>query len=258
MSLEALKNSEPWDWPASAGQVILKVLQDTASSPEDRALAAEFGGDPTVVNVELIEAILRIIHSLDETEDLRSTSVMALGPVLELLDMGDLDDQSELRQQALLLPEILHTLHTDKNEPIILRRRALETSVRYDQDWHAEAIAAALKSSDTAWHRTAVFAMRFVPGFENQILEALGSDDPDTEFQAICAADVWQLDPAWGHVLDRARNNETEKYLRMAALEAMASIRPDAAAEIIAGLGEFEDEEMNELADEILGMIEDG
>ncbi len=258
MSLEALKNSEPWDWPASADQVILKALQDTASSPEDRALAAEFGGDPTVVNVELIEAMLQIIQSHDETENLRLTCIMALGPVLELLDMGDLDDQNELRRQALLLPEILHTLHTDKNEPTILRRRALETSVRYDQDWHAGAIAVALEDSDTAWHRTAVFAMRFVSGFEKQIMEALGSDDPDTEFQAVCAADVWQLEPAWSHVLDLVRNHETEKYLRMAALEAMASINPDEAAGIIAELGEFADEETNDLAEEILGMIDSG
>jgi len=255
MKFEALKTTPPWEWPDGADRTILSALQNSSAKPEDRELAAEMAGDSVVVNPVLIGALLEITGTPSEDEDLRSACIMALGPVLELLDMGDLEDQKELRDCAIRIPEILQTLHLDTGQPTILRRRALETSVRLDQDWHSDAVTVAFNSGETDWRRTAVFAMRFVPGFGNQILESLSSDDADTEFQAVCAADAWQIDQAWSHVLNLARDNETEKYLRMAALEAMASIRPDEAAGIIVELGEFEDEDLNDLANEILGMI---
>jgi hypothetical protein len=51
----------------------------------------------------------------------------------------------------------------------------LEASVRAPQDWHLDAIREAYSSTDEAWSLTAVFCMRFVRGFNEQILEALES-----------------------------------------------------------------------------------
>jgi hypothetical protein len=254
MKLEALKKSPPWEWPPNAGKLILQVLQDTKATDTERTLAAEFAGDPVVVESILVEALLEIIANPDETVRFRSGCTMALGPVLELLDMGDLDDDEELRRCASQIPEILQPLHFDTNAPDILRRRAIETSVRYEQDWHAKAITGALDSGKTDWRRTAVFAMRFVPGFEKQILEALSSEDEDTEFQAVCAAEVWQIDAAWDHVVNLACSAATEKYLRMAALEAMSSIRLTEAIRILMEMDDFEDDDLLDIVNEILRM----
>lgn len=256
MTFEQLKNTQPWEWPQGADKTILNILNNPSSSPKDRELAAEMAGDSAVINAPLIEALQEIINSPTETEDLRSASTMALGPVLELLDMGDLTDQPDLHACALNIPETLRRLHLNPNEPTFLRRRALETSVRLEQDWHRDAIITALSSTQAAWHRTAVFAMRFVSGFEQQIIEALKNDDADTEFQAVCAADVWQIESAWDHVLKLAQNSETEKVLRMASLEALASIRPEAAAEVIENLDIENDDELKDRVQEILRMID--
>ena len=41
---------------------------------------------------------------------------------------------------------------------------------------------------DEAWRLTAVFCMRFIRGFEEQILEALKSQHPDIHHEAVLAA----------------------------------------------------------------------
>jgi hypothetical protein len=68
-------------------------------------------------------------------------------------------------------------LHTDV--PKEVRRRILEASVRALQDWHPDAIREAYASADESWRLTAVFCMRFVRGFDEQILEALDIENQD-------------------------------------------------------------------------------
>ncbi len=255
MTLKFLENNPPWDWPENADQIILKVLQNPSATSEDRLLAAEMAGDSVVVNKALIDALLEIINSADEAEEFRSVCTMALGPVLELLDIDELDDDQQLHDCAMLIPTILQPLHFDENAPDLLRRRALEASVRYEQEWHTGAITTAFNSDQIPWRRTAVFAMRFVPGFENQIMEALESDDEDTEFQAVCAADVWSIEAAWHHVLNLVCAADTEKFLRMAAIDAMASIRPHETAGVLLELDEFEDDDLVNQVHEVVAMV---
>ena len=42
--------------------------------------------------------------------------------------------------------------------------------------------------------------MRFVRGFDEQILEALDSKNPDTHYEVVLAAGNWEVDAAWPHV----------------------------------------------------------
>ena len=67
--------------------------------------------------------------------------------------------------------------------PNTCRRRCgggvLEASVRAPQDWRQECDSGRRTPAPiVSWRLTAVFCMRFVRGFNDQILEALGSDDP--------------------------------------------------------------------------------
>jgi hypothetical protein len=45
--------------------------------------------------------------------------------------------------------------------------------VRAPQDWHENAVGSAYASGDDTWKLTAVFCMRFVRGFDGQIVEEL-------------------------------------------------------------------------------------
>jgi len=79
----------------------------------------------------------------------------------------------------------------DVEVPKNVRRRILEASLRAPQDWHQDAIRAAYSSDDEDWNLTAVFSMRWVRGFDDQILEALDSDNQHVHYQAVLAAGNW-------------------------------------------------------------------
>src|SRR5262249_18487618 len=130
----------------------------------------------------------------------------------------------------------------------------LEASVRAPQDWHADAIRAAYASGDEAWKLTAVFCMRFIRGFDAQILEALEDPNPDIHYEAVIAAGNWELDGAWPYVAGLVTSENTEKPLLLAAIEAVATIRPHEAEEILADLAESDDEDIIAAVDEALAM----
>jgi len=255
-----LSETPPWEWPRDAGDIFFKVLADRLADGADRIIAARLAGDMVVVNDALCDALVRIASHADETEELRVAAAIALGPVLEEADtFGFEDDPDDVPIEEATFHRIqdaLQKIYPDESVPKLVRRRVLEASVRSPQDWHRDAIAQAYSSGDRDWMLTAVFAMRSVRGFPNQILEALRSGDSDIHFEAICAAGEGELDAAWDHVAALAQGTGTSKPLRLASIEAIGSIRPQEARGILLGLTESEDEEISEAAEEALSMLE--
>jgi len=120
----------------------------------------------------------------------RGRAVISLGPILEHADTQGFEDADDLpiTEPAFhRLQESLRKLYRDANVPKEVRRRILEASVRAPQDWHEDAIRVAYSSGDEVWRLTAVFCMRFVRGFEEQILEALDTEKPDIHYEAVVA-----------------------------------------------------------------------
>src|SRR5438034_4181626 len=68
MDLQALKDTPPWDWPEGTAEKLLSVLRDEQATEPDRILAAEMAGDFTVVNDELVEALLAILRNSEESD----------------------------------------------------------------------------------------------------------------------------------------------------------------------------------------------
>ena len=176
MDVKALRDVPPWAWPEGAGQMFLDMLRDGQTAESDRLLAAELAGDVTVINDELVDALLAILRRGDESEKLRGRAVISLGPVLEHADMHgfeDADDVPIAEHTYHRIQESLRRLYMDPGVPKEVRRRILEASVRAPQDWHQDAVRAAYGSDDEAWRLTGVFCMRFVRGFDEQITELL-------------------------------------------------------------------------------------
>ena len=144
----------------------------------------------------------------------------------------------------------------DADVPQEVRRRILEAAVRAPQDWHQDAIREAYSSADESWRLTAVFCMRFIRGFNDQILEALESENHDIHYEAVCAAGNWEVDAAWSHIAGLVTTEEPDKPLLLAAIDAVASIRPQEAAEILTDLMDSEDEDIAEAILEALAMAE--
>ncbi len=200
----------------------------------------------------------------DQPEALRAAAAISFGAVLEHADtFGFEDDVVDVPIAEDTFHHIqlaLHKLYLDAGVPVIVRRRALEASVRSPQDWHREAIREAYSSGDRDWMLTAVFSMRWVSGFDVLILEALQSADPDIHYEAVNAAGNWQLAAARDHVVALAEDPATSKSLRIAAIGAVADIVPREAAELLSELTEADDPEIAEAADEAISMAltEDG
>jgi hypothetical protein len=257
MDLKLLNDTPPWEWPKDTGTALLTILRDDHSGESDRLLAAELAGDFTVINDELAGALLAIVSSDAATAELRSIAAISLGPALEhagTMGFDDADDILLSEEKVAWVQLTLHGLFTDADVPEDVRRRILEASVHATQNWHEDAVRVAYASDDEGWRLTAVFCMRFIHGFENQILEALDSDDPEFHYHAVCAAGNWEVDAAWSRIADLVTSDNTDKRLRLAAIEAVATIRPQDAAEIFGDLADQGDEDIVEAVFEALAM----
>ena len=99
---------------------------------------------------------------------------------------------------------------------------------------------------------TAVLSMGWVRGFDDQILAALQSADPEIHYEAVNEAGNWELDAAWSHIVELVNDAHTPKPLLLAAISAIGCIRPAEAGKILVDLADSEDEEIAEAADEAM------
>jgi hypothetical protein len=261
MNLKILLDTPPWDWPNDAGKTFQEILIDSKASESDRLVAAELAGDFTVINDELADALMAVVCNAGQPEQLRARAAISLGPVLEHADtegFEDPDDAPITEPMFWKIQESLHRLYLDDSVPKEVRRRILEASVRAPQNWHKDAIRDAYSSEDKDLVLTAVFSMRWVRGFDNQILKALKSAYVEIQYEAVNAAGNWELDAAWSHILALVNNAETAKPLLLAAISAAASIRPQEAGAALIDLAASDDEEIAEAVEEAIAMSGEG
>jgi len=247
MDLKTLLDTPPWDWPRDAARVLWRILVDQRANETDRVVAAELAGDFTVINDDLAATLLTIAGSAGEPEQLRARATISLGPVLEQADTDGFEDPEDVpitERTFHNIQDSLEKLYRDNSTPKEVRRRILEASVRAPQTWHQDAIRHAYSSGDKEWMLTAVFSMRWVRGFDDQILLALKSGDPEIQYQAVTAAGNWELDAAWSYIVELLNDPHSPKPLLLAAIGAVGSIRPAEAREILVDLADSDDEEI--------------
>lgn len=258
MDVKKLLDIPSWEWPQDTDKTFLKMLRDRRADASDRLIAAELAGDIAVIDDTLADALLSVVKNADETDQLRITAVLALGPVLEYTyDEIEMPDERTISAGMFNgIQGSLQRLYADENTPGEVRRRILEASVRAPQDWHHDAIYAAYAGDNEDWKVTAVFCMGFIDGFDEEILESLNSRNPDIYYEAVCAAGDWGLDGAWRHIKSILSENEADKPLLLAAIEAAVNIRPQEASGLLADLIYSDDEDISEAVHEAMSMIE--
>jgi hypothetical protein len=255
MDLKTLLDTPPWEWPRDAGQMFRKILVDKQADESNRLIAAELAGDLVVMNDDLAGTLLAIVGSAEEPEQLRAKAAISLGPVLEQADLDGFEDPDDVPITERTFRNIqasLKKMYLDNRTSKELRRRILEASVRAPKPWHQDAIRDAYSSGDKEWMLTAVFSMQWVSGFDNQILAALTSADPEIQYEAVVAAGNWGLDAAWDHIVELVDDPHTPKPLLLAAISAVGNIRPAEAGIILVDLADSEDEEIAEAAAETM------
>ncbi|MCJ7629294.1 MAG: hypothetical protein MUO50_13020 [Longimicrobiales bacterium] len=270
MDVYTLFETAPWDWPPEANGEILRVLRDRKVPEAERLLAAELAGELLILDDVLGEELLRILEGEDEAEPLRAKAAISLGPVLEEADMARLDDPNGLALTVGMLRRVKTSLlgiHHDAEVPKGVRRSALEASVRAPEPWHSAAVRAAYYDGDPEWKLTAVFCMRYVPGFDDEIVEALETNDTEVLQKAVYAARDKGLAGAWPHLRKMIllaasgtsilpHDPKAEKSLLLAAMNAVATIRPLDAHETLSRLVDSDDADISETAIEILEDVE--
>jgi len=265
--LACLRDTPPWEWSAGAAGTLARTLLDSGARRADRLLAAELAADIPSPTDELVEALLTVLQDPAEPAALRSQAAVPLGPILEYADEFSPEDVAGILPvldapplspgELQRIQALLHKVYQDGSVPEPVRRQILEASVRAPQDWHRAAIRAAYSTGRRDWMLTAVWCMRFVVGFGEQILEALLSDDPQIQFHAVRAAGNWGLDAAWPYVASLIDSEETVKDVLLAAIEAAACIRPREAADFLLDLLHSGDDDVVETVHQALAMIED-
>jgi hypothetical protein len=259
MDVNTLANLPPWEWPPESAGVLAGVLSDPNATAKDRLLAAELSGEFVGVGDDVVRTLLAVVSDRAEPAELRARAAISLGPTLEAfeLDMFDEDEPDEPKISAPAIRDIqsgLHNAYLDADAPKLLRRRALEASVRAPAPWHEGAVRAAYYSGDPEWLLTAVFCMEYMDGFETEILEALESEDPQVEYHAVRAAGNHEIGAAWPQVRALVSSPETDRPLLLAAIHAVASIRPREAPNALRTLAESDDEEISDTVYEALSM----
>lgn len=256
MDIHTLYDLPPWEWPTNAEAIIIELLRDEQANAADRLVAAELAGDYTNMNDALADELLAVIRSGNESADLRGTAAIALGGALEHAYIMGFEDDDDILLSEDSFHHVLHTLHQlylDPTTPDALRRQILEASVRAPQDWHEEAVRTA-RTGDDLWRRTAIFCMRFISGFDDDIVNALDDDNPRIQYHAVCAAGAWEVDEAWSHIYHLLTADDVDKDLRLAAIDAAASFRPLEASDVLGELTASDDDDIVEAAYEALAM----
>jgi len=259
MDIKQLEAVPPWEWPEETRDALIHLLGDSSADIGDRRLAVSMAGDLSILDDTLAKGLLVVLADEGADSALRGWAAIALGPALENADLMGFDDEednaiSEKMFQAI--QDALEKCYRDGGCPKVVRRRALEASVRCPQKWHEAAIRSAYLSKDPEWRLTAVFGMRYIDGFEPQILESLEDSDQDIHYEAVCAAGSLEVRKAWPHIASLLTDEETDKGLLLAAIDAAVGIRPEDAAVVLGPLLESDDEDIVDAVHESLAMID--
>lgn len=259
MDVELLSQLPPWDWPEDAGETILRTLRDRSAPASARTLAADLAGHLVVMSDELATTLLDLLEDPREDDELRGRTALAVGPVLEELDLELFDDPEEASVSPRMGETIRRTLrdvYLDGEASKFVRRRVLETSIRHPEPWHEGAVRSAYHSGDREWIVTAVFCMGRLPGFEDEILEAVRSDDRDVRYRGVVAAGRAEVRKAWPHIRPLLLGPTDDRALLLAAVEAVVGVRPEAAAAVLAHLVDSHDAGIVEAAEEAMEAAE--
>ena len=257
MNIELLAELDAWEWPEDAKETILKAIRNGNVAEQDRLTAAELAGAYAVVDDEIVDTLLGILQNGHESDELRGRAAISFGPALEQGDTDGFDDPEDVPISKDAFDRIratLHRMYEDATVPTLVRRRILEAAIRAPEDWQKNAVRAAYGSGDGDWTLTAVFCMQYLRGFDKEIIEALGSDDPMIHYHAVCAAGNWELKSAWDHIVGLIDDADGDPDLRIAAIEAAASIRPKEARNLVVDLIDDDDEDVAEAARFVLDL----
>ncbi len=252
MDIDKLYEISPSQWPDDAASKIRDMLSDKEASRKERLTAAKLAAEEKVLNDEMADVLLDILHDDEESEELRCIAVEAFGPALQFNGInGFYESQQQFFSEKKFyeIKKTLRDFYYDIKLPKTLRRRILEADVCSPMQWHKNAIKRAYESDDEEWILSAIFGMGYVKGYKKQILESLESSNPEIVYEAVCAAGNAGVKEAWPVIKDILSSPQEDNMLLRSAISAAPFINNAEAEEFLTQLLENEDEDIAEAAE---------
>src|SRR4051812_30626362 len=121
MDVDKLREMGPEDWPDNSGTWIKSLLRDRGAGVAKRLTAVELAGESSVWDDDLANALLAIVASREETDELRARAAIAFGPILEETEMEGFDEDNPFSEPSITeetfkqIQETLHRVYADEN-----------------------------------------------------------------------------------------------------------------------------------------------
>lgn len=160
----------------------------------------------------VVEQLMQLAQD-DPFSEVRAAAASALGVFI-------LQGELEERDQALVtrLQDTVLALHRNPNEPLDVRRRALEAISNCGREGVKELIREAYYADELPMRVSSLFAMgrSCDNAWTPQVVEELGSPEPELRFEAARAAGELELRPALRQLIEMAFNDDDREVQEMA------------------------------------------
>ncbi len=228
--------------------VFRMLLRDEDAEVRETAIEGLWEDD----NTALIATFTRMMEQ-DPAEDVQAAAAAALGKFALLAECGKLRD---VYTQAL--SEALLKTATDKDRPLAVRRRALESVSAFSLPAVDDAIKTAYVSGNHDFKMSALFAMgrhcdtKFMP-----ILTAeLSSEDAETRYEAASALGEMGEEAAVSHLIELL--NDKDSDVQMAVIRSLGEIGGPQAKKVLEKCLASSNEAVAEMAEDALDELNGG
>jgi len=211
----------------------IMTIQD--DDPEVRATGVELLWDDE--SIDTLHTLMELIRK-EKAIEVRVVAFQVLGRFILLGEYEQFDsDDIQIAQQ------LAYTTWHNHQEPIEIRRRALEAFANCTDDRLPAMIAEAYKSHLTEVQASALFAMG--RSYDNQwneiVLKELDNENPQIRYEAIRAAGELEIKKAVQQ-LGRLARDDSDREIMLMAIWSLGEIGGDLPTKILTRLAEMAEE----------------
>ncbi len=242
--LQALNEASETSFELSYREIALLSVKDESSLV--RAAAIDLLWEDS--SIETMQLFLNSARN-DAASHVKVRALVGLGKFILLGEYGEIPAALALEAQRLALE-----LHRSPNEPLEVRRHALEALANSNHPEADPLIRAAYQQDSHLFKASALYAMGRTCNAKWQeiLLEELESHDSELVYEAVRACGEIQLESSLDGISQLAHSDDRE--IQLMSIWALGEIGGRQAFEILSGLEEHaEDAEMADMIDEALG-----
>ncbi len=226
--------------------IFKKCLEDQNADVRSEAIEGLWESE----EASLIEPLINLLEQ-DTSEKVQSAAATALGKFATLAEYKKLRPHHTARASQALLSAI-----NDKNRPVEVRRRALESAAPLSFTRVHEAIMEAYQSGNTKLRVSSIYAMgrNCHPSWLPVLLNELENDDPEIRYEAVGACGELEEIEAVPHLIELVNDPDTD--VRLATIQALGKIGGAEARQCLKRCLDNPDQATSQAAEQALKEIE--